>query len=89
MPCAESRDGASFTTLFSPALFLGILSRRRVYFEALKYKKERDSGFLSPFGYSSATIASTVDSVCSMEVLYQLCENCIYVLIEVAFRRLT
>lgn len=67
MPCAESRDGASFTTLFGPALFLGILSRRRVYFEALKYKKERDSGFLSPFGYSSSTIAATVDSVCSME----------------------
>ncbi|CAN6709746.1 unnamed protein product [Malus baccata var. baccata] len=67
MPCAESRDGASFTTLFGPALFLGILSRRRVYFEAHNYKKERDSRFLSPFGYSSATIAATVDSVCSME----------------------
>ncbi|XP_068315909.1 uncharacterized protein [Pyrus communis] len=67
MPCAESRDGASFTTLFGPALFLGILSRRRVYFETLKYKKEQDSGFLSPFGYLSATIAATVDSVCSME----------------------
>ncbi|KAM2975660.1 hypothetical protein FF1_001798 [Malus domestica] len=66
MPCAESRDGASFTTLWS-CLFSFILSRRRVYFEALKYKKERDSGFLSPFGYSSATIAATVDSVCSME----------------------
>ncbi|CAN6709748.1 unnamed protein product [Malus baccata var. baccata] len=56
MPCAESLDGASFTTLFGPAPFLGILSRRRVYFEALKYTKERDSGFLSPFGYSSATL---------------------------------
>ncbi|PQM37504.1 uncharacterized protein Pyn_23173 [Prunus yedoensis var. nudiflora] len=67
MPYAESRDGASFTTLFGPALSLGILSRRRVHFEALKYEKERDSGFLSSFGYSSATVATTVDSVCSME----------------------
>lgn len=89
MPYAESRDGASFTTLFGPALSLGILSRRRVHFEALKYEKERDSGFLSSFGYSSATVATTVDSVCSMEVLYQLCTNYIYVVIEVVLWRLT
>ncbi|XP_004309063.1 PREDICTED: uncharacterized protein LOC101314712 [Fragaria vesca subsp. vesca] len=66
MPYAESRDGASFNTLFGTALSLGILSRRRVYFEAIKHEKERNSGFLSPLG-SGATISAAVDSVCSME----------------------
>ncbi|XP_050387503.1 uncharacterized protein LOC126803813 [Argentina anserina] len=66
MPYAESRDGASFNTLFGTALSLGILSRRRVYFEAIKHNKERNRGFLSPFG-SGATISAAVDSVCSME----------------------
>ncbi|KAK4256337.1 hypothetical protein QN277_009217 [Acacia crassicarpa] len=64
---AETRDGASFTGLFSAALCLGIISRRRVHFEATKYEKERNAGFLSPFGYSAATIAAAVDAVCSME----------------------
>lgn len=71
MPGAESRDGASFNKLFGTALSLGILSRRRVYFEAIKHEKERYSGFLSPFG-SGATISAAIDSVCSIEVLYQL-----------------
>lgn len=66
---AETRDGASFIALFSAALCLGIISRRRVHFEAIKYEKERNGGFLSPFGYSAATIAAAVNSVCSMEVL--------------------
>ncbi|KAL6131884.1 hypothetical protein ACLB2K_070257 [Fragaria x ananassa] len=66
MPYAESRDGASFNTLFGTALSLGILSRRRVYFEAIKHEKERNCGFLSPLG-SGATISAAVDSVCSME----------------------
>ncbi|XP_054811010.1 uncharacterized protein LOC129312411 [Prosopis cineraria] len=64
---AESRDGASFIGLFSAALCLGIISRRRVHFEAIKYEKERNAGFISPFGYSAATIAAAVDAVCSME----------------------
>lgn len=65
---AESRDGASFGILFGSALFLGIISRRRVYHEAIKYEKERNAGFLSPFGYSAATIAAAADAVCTMEV---------------------
>ncbi|XP_047176191.1 uncharacterized protein LOC124843479 isoform X1 [Vigna umbellata] len=64
---SESRDGASFIGLFGPALSLGIISRRRVYYEAIKYEQERNAGFLSPFGYSAATIAAAVDAVCSME----------------------
>ncbi|KAF5182396.1 Hydrolase protein, partial [Thalictrum thalictroides] len=64
---AESRSGASFGALFRSALSLGILSRRRVYYEAIKYEKERNAGFLSPFGYSAATVAAAVDTVCIME----------------------
>lgn len=33
------------------------------------YEKERNAGFLSPFGYSAATVAAAIDAVCSMEVL--------------------
>lgn len=64
----RSRDGASFVALFAPALSLGIISRRRVYNEAIKYEKERNAGFLSPFGYSTATVAAAADATCSMEV---------------------
>ncbi|XP_026380468.1 uncharacterized protein LOC113275229 isoform X1 [Papaver somniferum] len=64
---AESRTGASFRVLFGSALFLGIISRRRVYYEAIKYEKERNAGFLSPFGYSAETVAAAVDTVSSME----------------------
>lgn len=64
---AESREGASFIALFGSALYLGIISRRRVYYEALKYEKERNAGFLSPFGYSTAAIAAAADAVISME----------------------
>ncbi|KAK1366662.1 Photolyase/cryptochrome alpha/beta domain-containing protein [Heracleum sosnowskyi] len=64
---AETREGASFDALFGSALCLGISSRRRVYFETIKYEKERNAGFLSPFGYSAATVAAAVDSVCSKE----------------------
>ncbi|XP_074561653.1 uncharacterized protein LOC141817941 isoform X2 [Curcuma longa] len=63
----ESRKGASFRALFGSALYLGIISRRRVYYEAIKYEKERNAGFLSPFGYSAPTVAAAVDAVCSME----------------------
>lgn len=66
---AETRDGASFIALFGPALYLGIISRRRVHYEAIMYEKERNAGFLSPFGYSASTIAAAIDAVCSMEVL--------------------
>lgn len=64
----ETREGASFGTLFGSALLLGIISRRRVYYEAIKYEKERNAGFLSPFGYSAVSVAAAVDTVCSMEV---------------------
>ncbi|PSS33167.1 Cryptochrome DASH like [Actinidia chinensis var. chinensis] len=64
---AESREGASFGTLFGSALGLGIISRRRAHYEATKYEKERNAGFLSPFGYSAATIAAVADTICSME----------------------
>ncbi|KAG9159683.1 hypothetical protein Leryth_017416 [Lithospermum erythrorhizon] len=64
---AESREGASFGALFGPALHIGIISRRRVYSEALKYEKERNGGFLSPFGYSAVTVSASVNTVCSME----------------------
>lgn len=64
---AESREGASFGNLFGSALSLGIISRRRALYEAIKYDKERNGGFLSPFGYSSATIAAVANTVCSME----------------------
>ncbi|CAA0809566.1 Unknown protein [Striga hermonthica] len=64
---AEKREGASFQALFGSALLLGIISRRRVYFEAVKYEKERNGGFLSPFGYSTATAAATINTVTSME----------------------
>lgn len=66
---AETRDGASFTALFGPALCLGIISRRRVHYEAITYEKDRNAGFLSPFGYSAVTIGAAADAVCSMEVL--------------------
>ncbi|WCJ36512.1 DNA photolyase DNA photolyase [Euphorbia peplus] len=64
---AESREGASFFALFGPSLCLGIISRRKVYYEAIKYEKERNAGFLSPFGYSATTVAAAVDAVSSME----------------------
>ncbi|KAK9147956.1 hypothetical protein Scep_006713 [Stephania cephalantha] len=64
---AESRTGAAFYPLFGPALSLGIISRRMVHYEAVKYEKERNGGFLSPLGYSASTVAAAVDAVCSME----------------------
>eukprot|EP00262_Sarcandra_glabra_P019728 TRINITY_DN757_c0_g1_i1.p1 TRINITY_DN757_c0_g1~~TRINITY_DN757_c0_g1_i1.p1 ORF type:complete len:710 (+),score=119.17 TRINITY_DN757_c0_g1_i1:141-2270(+) len=64
---AESRKGASFGALFGSALYLGIISRRRVHYEAIKYERERNAGFLSPFGYSAPTVAAAVDGVSSME----------------------
>ncbi|KAL5073565.1 hypothetical protein RYX36_012549 [Vicia faba] len=64
---SENRNGASFNALFGSALSLGIISRRRVHYEAIKYEKERNAGFLSPFGYSAATIAAAVEAVCSKE----------------------
>ncbi|EOA16132.1 hypothetical protein CARUB_v10004267mg [Capsella rubella] len=64
---AEIRPGASFFKLFGPVFCLGIVSRRRVHYEATEYEKERNAGFISPFGYSAATVASATDAVCSME----------------------
>ncbi|KAF6152606.1 hypothetical protein GIB67_013053 [Kingdonia uniflora] len=63
----ESRYGASFGALFGSAIFLGIVSRRRVYYEAIKYERDRNAGFLSPFGFSASSVATAADTVCSME----------------------
>lgn len=76
---AESRRGASFAVLFGSALYLGIISRRRVHYEAIKYERERNGGFLSPFGYSAATVAAAIETVCSMEWYWLLAlksQNC-------------
>jgi hypothetical protein len=40
-----------------------------VHYEAIVYEKERNAGFLSPFGYSAAPIAAAINAVCSMEVI--------------------
>lgn len=64
----ESRRGASFAGLFGSALHFGTISRRRVQYEAIKYERDRNGGFLSPFGYSAATVEAAVVTVCSMEV---------------------
>ncbi|WOL19137.1 hypothetical protein Cni_G27934 [Canna indica] len=80
----ESRKGASFHALFGSALYFGTISKRRVYFEAIKYEKERNAGFLSPFGYSAPTVASAVDAICSMEwysllaLKSQICDEGMY-----------
>uniref|UniRef100_A0A0E0IMT0 Photolyase/cryptochrome alpha/beta domain-containing protein n=1 Tax=Oryza nivara TaxID=4536 RepID=A0A0E0IMT0_ORYNI len=63
----ETRDGASFCTLFGPALQLGVISKRRVYHETIQYERDRNAGFISPFGYSTPTVTAAVDAICSME----------------------
>jgi len=65
---AETRDGASFYTLFGPAIQLGVISRRKAYSDTIQYEKDRNAGFLSPFGYSTPTVKAAVDAICSMEV---------------------
>ncbi|MED6167300.1 hypothetical protein PIB30_001194 [Stylosanthes scabra] len=64
---SEGRNGASFIALFGPSLSLGVISRRSVHYEAIKYERERNAGFISPFGYSATTIAGAVNAVCSKE----------------------
>lgn len=64
---AEIRRGASFISLFGTVLYLGIISRRRVRYEATKYERDRNGGFLSPFGYSTATVEAAIETVSSME----------------------
>ncbi|XP_039796131.1 uncharacterized protein LOC120661352 isoform X2 [Panicum virgatum] len=64
---AETRDGASFYTLFGPAIQLGVISRRKAYSDTIQYEKDRNAGFLSPFGYSTPTVKAAVDAICSME----------------------
>lgn len=39
-----------------------------MHYEAIKYEKERNGGFLSPFGYSAVSVAAVVNTVLSMEV---------------------
>ncbi|KAG7546233.1 Alpha/Beta hydrolase fold [Arabidopsis suecica] len=72
---AEIRPGASFFSLFGPVLHLGIVSRRSVHYEAIEYEKERNAGFISPFGYSAATVSAATDAVCSMEWYYLVALN--------------
>ncbi|XP_028553552.1 uncharacterized protein LOC110113872 isoform X4 [Dendrobium catenatum] len=67
MGMAESRNGASFGAIFGASLYFGTISRRRIHYVAIKYEKERNAGFLSPFGYSSPTVATAIETVCSME----------------------
>nr|CAB3454046.1 unnamed protein product [Digitaria exilis] len=64
---AETRDGASFYTLFGPAIQLGVISRRKAYNDTIQYEKDRNAGFLSPFGYSTPTVKAAADAICSME----------------------
>ncbi|XP_066390608.1 uncharacterized protein [Miscanthus floridulus] len=64
---AETRYGASFYILFGPAIQLGVISRRKAYMETIQYEKDRNAGFLSPFGYSTPTVTAAVDAICSME----------------------
>ncbi|PON56236.1 DNA photolyase class 1, 8-HDF type [Parasponia andersonii] len=73
---AEAREGASFIKLFGPALSLGIISRRRVHYEAIKYEKDRNAGFLSPFGYSTVSGAAAINAVCSMEWYWLMSLKC-------------
>ncbi|XP_038976891.1 uncharacterized protein LOC113461687 isoform X2 [Phoenix dactylifera] len=73
---AECRKGASFGALFGSALYLGTISRRRVYYEAIKYERERNAGYVSPFGYSAPTVAAAIDAVCSMEWYWLLALKC-------------
>ena len=63
----ESRNGASFGAVFGSALQFGIIFRRTLYYEAVKYEKDRNAGFLSPFGYSTASVAVAINTVCSLE----------------------
>ncbi|KAL2920496.1 Cryptochrome DASH chloroplastic/mitochondrial [Bienertia sinuspersici] len=63
----EIRTGASFGALFGPALQLGIISSRRAYYEAIRYEKERNAGFLSPLGYSTTTVDAAINAICSIE----------------------
>ncbi|KAK6936337.1 DNA photolyase, N-terminal [Dillenia turbinata] len=63
---AESPKGASFGALSRCAPDLGIVFRR-VHYEAIKYEKDRNAGFISPFGFSAATVSAAVDTVCSVE----------------------
>jgi hypothetical protein len=63
----EKKPGASFRALFGSTLALGTLSRRRVLYEALKYEKERNGGRLSPFGFSTFTVAAAVGDIKSIE----------------------
>lgn len=64
----ESKQGASFRSLFGPSLTVGTLSLRRVYQKAIDYEKARMGGRLSPFGFSTFTVAATVANTKAMEV---------------------
>ncbi|KAG0573379.1 hypothetical protein KC19_VG173400 [Ceratodon purpureus] len=46
----EKRSGASFRAIFNRVLELGTLSRRRVYYEVVKYERDRGRSYVSPFG---------------------------------------
>jgi hypothetical protein len=65
----EKRPGSSFRAIFNKALELGTLSRRRVYYEVMKYEQERGGGHFSPFGLSAFTASAAVEDVKSIEVI--------------------
>ncbi|GAB2294093.1 hypothetical protein Dimus_028310 [Dionaea muscipula] len=63
----ETQRGASFSALFGAALQIGIISRRRVFYEAMKYEKEQNAGFIFPFRGATANVTSAFETICSME----------------------
>ncbi|XP_057952772.1 uncharacterized protein LOC131146933 [Malania oleifera] len=56
---AESQVGASYGALFGPAFWLGVISRRRVHYEAVRYEKERTARVSS--------VAAAAEAAFSME----------------------
>jgi pimeloyl-ACP methyl ester carboxylesterase len=63
----EKRPGSSFIAIFDRALELGILSRRRVYYEAMKYGRNRRSSSGSLLGFSKFSNSTAAEDVKSIE----------------------
>lgn len=64
----EKRPGSSFRAIFNRSLELGTLSRRRVYYEMMKYERDGGGGHVSPLGLSTFT-TSAAEDVKSIEVI--------------------
>lgn len=65
----EKRPGSSFIAIFDRALELGIISRRRVYYEAMKYERNRRSSSGSLLGFSKFSNSTAAEDVKSIEVI--------------------